>query len=420
MSARVIQGVFIGNQSPKLSPLVQPKLPAPPPIQPSRAPASAFALRPPGPPTAAVAARIPGPPAPAFAGRGGAVQRHDVDGAFAVEAGPLGLAPGGGRPLPEAVRGKMEAALGADFANVRVHVGSQAERIGAIAFTVGSDIYFAPGRYQPDTTQGQQLLGHELAHVVQQRAGRVRNPLGSGLAVVQNHALEAEADRLGRQAAAHRVAAQPKMPPGASQPSAPVRISAPISAGPSTYRLTAGSGGRQVGSVMIHTRDQGAVEITDLGVDPSQRGHGIGRMLVASAAKTGLQFAKTKVTLAAQDKGSGHLTRWYNEMGFIQKGVNRAALRNWRRRSAASSPEHFSKPQQFSDLRPHPFIGHTQPRRLSSGRPPPRHRRHSPLGPARSHGRVCAAPQRFSGWTRSLPAHPRSCLVSRRPKPIRP
>jgi Domain of unknown function (DUF4157) len=77
----------------------------------------------------------------------------------------------------------------------------QAERIGAIAFTLGSDIYFAPGRFQPDTVHGQQLLGHELAHVVQQRAGRVRNPLGSGIAVVQDHALEAEADRLGHRAA---------------------------------------------------------------------------------------------------------------------------------------------------------------------------------------------------------------------------
>jgi hypothetical protein len=112
--------------------------------------------------------------------------------------------------LPEGVRGKMEAALGADFSNVRVHVGPHADRIGAIAFTIGADIYFAPGRFQPDTVQGQQLLGHELAHVVQQRMGRVKNPLGSGLAVVQDHALEAEADRLGRQAAAHRVAAQAK------------------------------------------------------------------------------------------------------------------------------------------------------------------------------------------------------------------
>jgi hypothetical protein len=138
------------------------------------------------------------------------VQRHGSGGAFAVEAGQLGLAGGGGKPLPETVRGKMEAAFGANFADVRVHVGPQADRIGAIAFTVGSDIYFAPGRYQPETAHGQQLLGHELAHVVQQRTGRVKNLLGSGLAVVQDTALEAEADRLGQRAAVHRVEVQAK------------------------------------------------------------------------------------------------------------------------------------------------------------------------------------------------------------------
>jgi hypothetical protein len=155
------------------------------------------------------------------------VQRHAAGGAFAVEIGPLGLASGGGRPLPDAVRGKMEAALGANFADVRVHVGPQAERIGAIAFTVGSDIYFAPGRFQPDTMHGQQLLGHELAHVVQQRAGRVRNPLGSGLVVVQDHALEAEADRLGQRVAAHPVTAEATMAAGASRPFPAVRLRSP-------------------------------------------------------------------------------------------------------------------------------------------------------------------------------------------------
>jgi hypothetical protein len=121
----------------------------------------------------------------------------------------------------------MEAALGADFSNVRVHVGPQAERIGAVAFTMGTDIYFAPSRFQPDTVQGQQLLGHELAHVVQQRQGRVRNPAGTGVAVVQDLALEAEADRLGHQAAARQIAAQPKMAPRPVQPSSPIPRSEP-------------------------------------------------------------------------------------------------------------------------------------------------------------------------------------------------
>ena len=139
------------------------------------------------------------------------VQASGAGGSFQVDPARLGLANGGGKPLARTVRGKMEAALGADFSAVRVHVGPQADRIGAVAFTLGTDIYFAPGRFQPDTPQGQQLLGHELAHVVQQRQGRVRAPAGGGIAVVQDRALEAEADRMGQRAAAHRGAAQAKM-----------------------------------------------------------------------------------------------------------------------------------------------------------------------------------------------------------------
>jgi uncharacterized protein DUF4157 len=107
----------------------------------------------------------------------------------------------GGLPLPDGVRAKMETAFGADFSDVRVHIGREASSLGAIAYTWGSNIHFAPGQYNPNTIQGQKLLGHELWHVVQQRSGRVANPFGNGVAVVQDHALEAEADRMGIKAA---------------------------------------------------------------------------------------------------------------------------------------------------------------------------------------------------------------------------
>jgi hypothetical protein len=116
----------------------------------------------------------------------------------------------GGEPLPPNVRQKMESFFGASFSDVRVHVGPHASAIGALAFTQGSHIHFAPGQYNPATPQGQAVLGHELAHVVQQRAGRVRNPFGSGVAVVQDHGLEAEADRMGLRAAAHQLPVQGK------------------------------------------------------------------------------------------------------------------------------------------------------------------------------------------------------------------
>ena len=111
----------------------------------------------------------------------------------------------GGWTLPKEVQTKMEAAMSADFSDVRIHVGPEVTAIGAIAFTWGTDIHFAPGYYNPHSIHGQQLLGHELTHVLQQRAGRVRNPFGNGTAVVQDHALEAEADRMGMKAAMHRM-----------------------------------------------------------------------------------------------------------------------------------------------------------------------------------------------------------------------
>ncbi len=118
--------------------------------------------------------------------------------------------PGQGRPLPEAVRRKMESVFNTDFSDVRVHVGAQAQSIGAVAFTMGSQIHFATGQYNPDTSHGQRLLGHELMHVMQQRSGRMRNPFGGGVAVVQDPGMEAEAERMGIQAAAYRVPMQAK------------------------------------------------------------------------------------------------------------------------------------------------------------------------------------------------------------------
>lgn len=127
------------------------------------------------------------------------IQRKSGNG---VDAFQVPLRPrSGGQPIPDQVRAKMETAFGMDFSDVRVHVGQEASSIGAIAYTWGTNIHFAPGQYNPHTIQGQKLLGHELWHVVQQKSGRVSNPFGSGVAVVQDHALEAEADRMGVKAA---------------------------------------------------------------------------------------------------------------------------------------------------------------------------------------------------------------------------
>ena len=79
------------------------------------------------------------------------------------------------QPLAKDVRDKLESGFGHDFSAVRVHAdresAEQARGMGAQAFTLGRDVHFAAGRYRPQGKQGEQLLAHELAHVVQQERG---------------------------------------------------------------------------------------------------------------------------------------------------------------------------------------------------------------------------------------------------------
>jgi hypothetical protein len=123
----------------------------------------------------------------------------------------------GGHPLPALVRQRMETFFGAAFGDVRVHLDNAATSMGALAFTHGSHIHFAPGQYNPSTARGVEILAHELAHVVQQKSGRVRNPFGNGTAIVHDRTLEAEADRLAHQAVHRQNTVQPCMRHGIVQ-----------------------------------------------------------------------------------------------------------------------------------------------------------------------------------------------------------
>lgn len=105
--------------------------------------------------------------------------------------------------MPDEVKAKMESSFNTDFSGVKVHQNSsKAPEVGALAYTQGTDVHFAPGQYKPETSQGQQLLGHELAHVVQQSQGRVQPTTEvAGMPVNDNPSLEKEADMMGAKAA---------------------------------------------------------------------------------------------------------------------------------------------------------------------------------------------------------------------------
>ena len=103
------------------------------------------------------------------------VQRSSAAGGMAatpdLEAS-IQQARGSGQPLADSVREPMEQAFGADFSGVKVHTDTQSDQLNqsiqAKAFTTGKDIFFRQGEYDPGSRGGQELIAHELTHVVQQ------------------------------------------------------------------------------------------------------------------------------------------------------------------------------------------------------------------------------------------------------------
>jgi hypothetical protein len=79
---------------------------------------------------------------------------------------------GSGQKMDNNIKHFMESRFGADFSDVRLHTNSQAaemnQELNAQAFTVGNDIYFNQGKYNPGTFAGKHLLAHELTHTLQQ------------------------------------------------------------------------------------------------------------------------------------------------------------------------------------------------------------------------------------------------------------
>ena len=79
---------------------------------------------------------------------------------------------GSGSPIPGGAREQLEGFFGADLGGVQVHADGESatlnRELDAQAFTVGRDVYFAEGKYDPTSSEGQGLLAHELTHVRQQ------------------------------------------------------------------------------------------------------------------------------------------------------------------------------------------------------------------------------------------------------------
>jgi hypothetical protein len=82
---------------------------------------------------------------------------------------------GKGKSLSPKTLHEMQFSFGVDFSHVNVHTDAAAAQMNkelhAQAFTYGNDIYFNSGKYDPETSDGKQLIAHELTHVIQQNSG---------------------------------------------------------------------------------------------------------------------------------------------------------------------------------------------------------------------------------------------------------
>ncbi|MGP1383376.1 MAG: eCIS core domain-containing protein [Thainema sp.] len=108
------------------------------------------------------------------------LQRRTNEGGIAsteLEQG-INLARGGGQSLAPNFQAQIGQAMGADFSGVKIHTDAQADQLSrsmsARAFTTGQDVFFKEGEYQPQSRSGQELIAHELTHVVQQNDSEIR------------------------------------------------------------------------------------------------------------------------------------------------------------------------------------------------------------------------------------------------------
>jgi len=102
----------------------------------------------------------------------------------------INSARGSGQPLAPNLQQSMGQAMKVDFSGVRVHTDAKSDQLNqsiqARAFTTGQDVFFRQGEYQPGSRSGQELIAHELTHVVQQN-GALQYPKVLSREVIQRN-----------------------------------------------------------------------------------------------------------------------------------------------------------------------------------------------------------------------------------------
>nr|WP_277881636.1 GNAT family N-acetyltransferase [Phormidium sp. FACHB-592] len=229
--------------------------------------------------------------------------------------------------MPAPLRTHMESAFNASFANVKIHEGNHVGAVGAIAYTQGNDVHFAPGQFNPDTRSGKALIGHELAHVLQQRQGRVKPTTQvNGLPVNDQSNLEQEADTLGQKAAQMKTPATLQKQEHSDQ-SAKFQITSPQASADGYREITAvnQTTHQQIGTVKIKgALDRSQLHIANLWVDPAHRQQGISKSLLDAANQEGKKSGYKKAQLGVDPEAPGMSTATlqgiYARQGFKRSG----------------------------------------------------------------------------------------------------
>lgn len=194
------------------------------------------------------------PPPSVLHGAAGVAQREAAHGgnrhADPQVIDKLSSSSSSGAPLPHDVRIFMEPRFRAYFSGVRIHsdqrAASLAAQLGARAFTIGRDIYFAKGEFRPDRPEGWELVAHELTHTLQQGSAahaRVALPKAPEQAKPSATAAQpAKGVAAGAASAGHSPAAQTPKPAAAPPP--PQQAAAPPKPAPPKPAVAAAAGAK--------------------------------------------------------------------------------------------------------------------------------------------------------------------------------
>jgi hypothetical protein len=133
------------------------------------------------------------------------VQQYTDDGTSDLDdetAARISRERSGGQALDASLQRQAGETVGYDLSRVRVHTSPEADALNrglnAKAFTTGQDIFFREGAYDPHSSAGQELITHELTHVVQQSTGAVGSGSGKMTVNAPGDAFEQEADAVAK------------------------------------------------------------------------------------------------------------------------------------------------------------------------------------------------------------------------------